>query len=839
MPTNKLSTDTARLIGSAASITSPCAVVKELLDNAIDAGASAVEIALAPNTLDTIRVRDNGRGIPLNDLIKLGRPAHTSKLAAFAELTSGRVQTLGFRGQAMASICTAAVAVTVISKTADEPVATKRQISVHGGGNGTPVSAPTGTTVQVNGLFGNMPPRKQFLLKESKKNMSRVKELLMAYVLASADLRIVLKVWGEEKQVAKYGYTRERDLKQSVLEVFGATVAANGETHRFANADALENTFTLMAFLPNVKSDLKIMAGKGAYISVNGRPICSTLGIGKALTSVFKTQMQKNWEARGLAVVHKPLFLLEISCSFASYDANVATMKDDVLFAESKILLKAFEDLCSTIYDKIDISENGGKNIVRCENSEMRTGASMTPPPEKLIAAQMRMACSVNMLRTNSNTTDEETDFQTVEVEIPKRRETTDGKLGASSGAVKGLISKSLRGIEQYFQPKGADFEIATDDTATPPQKVAELGRVLSSPASCPAVRMPLQDVPDSTLNILANISDSASDISSQGGAPRLSALNGTTWSIQSLINRNLLQAPSRGSTSASPPPQLSVPLTRGRQQDRQQVLQRARLPILRTPPPSDPTREEARFVPASHVLGADIRREPSPASSYSSESSVEAGQTRNRTQQQPRVERRALPRAGSGESRVRTAASGATGPGRGMAARARQQVTERPLARRQEYEDSRDAASSETELVSSQTVDYGDVTKQRLLQAAPIYRETDVMQSDAGTPPQPKRQCVGNGRFALTHQPKSVGNTPLVRENVENLPLESIPQSMATWRSVLTTDVGFSDVRILMSLERTLDMYIMNGSFEFSLKDLTRCEVAELEARTRRLCAV
>ncbi|KAJ6787670.1 hypothetical protein PWT90_10778 [Aphanocladium album] len=839
MPIRKLSTDTSRLIGASAGITSPAAVVKELLDNAIDAGGDAVEIAISPNTLDQVRVRDNGRGINLDDLDSLGRPAHTSKLGAFAELATGRVRTLGFRGQALASIAAVADApLQVTTKTTDEPVATRVLLDAQRGGIGKkcpPVSAPTGTTVLAQGLFGNMPARRQFLIKESKNSMGRMKELLMAYVLASADLQIVWKVLGEERQACKFGYTRDRDLKQSVLEVFGAAVAASGETHRFAETVSSERTYTLVAFLPKVAGDdVKVIAGKGSFISVNGRPISSGTVIGKALTGVFKTKMQQVWQQRGLQAVQKPLLLLEVLCRFESYDANVATMKDDVLFADADVLLRTFAKLCDTVYDKQKANSN-----------EQVEPVSLTASAPQLVSAQMRTACTVNMIRTNSNTTDEETDFQTVEVQVPARRQIETS--GNNSESLKQTMPKPTRGIARYFQPTGTDFEIATDDTATPEKPEAELNDILPSQACSPPRRRPLADMPDSTVNILDSTQDSASDVSSQGDAPRLSNLNSTSWSIQSLLNRNMLQVPSRGSTAQASPPPL-VPLTRGQQDSRrQQVLQSARLPILRTPPPSDPTREERQLIAASHVVGPGTRRQPSPASSSSPQSSVPVKETRGSAEQQRREARRTLPNARNEQSRTRGFSSGTARllGRRQPATRPRQQATaERALARRLEYENSSDAASREgggdEEASRPELMDYGSRMRSQLQQAAAaVYRDTEDMDGDVDTGPQPKRRRSESRASMAMRQGNPHCKKPLTTENTENLPLESIPLGMATWCSILRTDISFSDVRISMELIQDLDLYVVDGSLEFGLKNITRADGVELECRLRRFYTV
>ncbi|KAM3554797.1 hypothetical protein ARSEF4850_006284 [Beauveria asiatica] len=767
MPIAKLSAATARLIGSSAGITSPYAVVKELLDNAIDAGADAIEVALSPNTLDQVRVRDNGRGIALDSLDSLGRHAHTSKLTAFEELATGQVRTLGFRGLALASINTVAT-VDVVTRTADEPVATKVRLAANGGIGETsvPVSAPTGTTVQVLGLFRNLRPRRQLLLKEAKKTMTRIKELLMAYALANAVLRINVKVLGDEKQSARFGQTRSRDMKQSVIEVFGAAVAANGQTHRFASA---KGTFTLMAFLPSVNSDQKALAGKGSFISVNGRPICSATGIGKALTGVFKAKLQHNWQQTGLP-----------------------TMRS--FFADSDALLQTFEELCGTIY--------------------------------------------------NENATPE------------------SPKLNRNNG------EHDMHGIERYFQPTGADFEIATDDTATPERPQAEDSSIdLDRPASANFERMPLNDVPDSTLNILAGIDDSPpSDHSSQqgdGGAPpRLSDLHGTSWSVQRLMNQRvaLHNVPFRGTTaSASPPtpPRGRVPQTRGLREDRRQQVahQRGRTlpPVMRTPPPSDSMTEEPRFVDASYVGGWDGGRQPSPASSSSSESGGPAKEAWDREQQQQQQRGLAiigLPSTTNRGNNPRGVVSGVPRMGRLPATRPRQQTTTistttmgRPLARQPEYEADGETVPHQGEVFSPTDSRRASHFGAHLLRADSVDREaSDVESFRGGTPPpQPKRRRAESQAPVQHAKALEAGyaTSRAAEESQSLLPLESIPPSMATWRSVLTTDVDFADVRMLMDLERDVDVYIQSGYMTFGLKNVTRRDAMCLESRMRRICRV
>lgn len=779
MPIAKLNASTARLLGSSVFITSPCAVVKELLENALDAGADAVDVSISNNTLDSIRVRDNGSGVNLEDMDSLGRASHTSKLHAFEELRDGKVQTLGFRGQALASINTISQ-VQIITKTDCEPVGTKLDLKPGVGGVGKrfpPVSARTGTTVQVSGLFYNMPPRKQLLLKENKATMARIKELLVAYVLANANLRICFKVTGDEKQSCQYGQTRDRDMKQAILEVFGATVAANGETHRFA-----QGPFTLLAFLPSLACDQSVIKGKGAFISINGRHMSLATGIGKALTKVFKTKMHQMWQKRGLPTVQQPLLVLAVTCPLASYDVNITTMKDDVLFADQDAVVRAFEGLCVSVYDRAATEEACGRKDNLCEGDA------------EMVAAQMRMGYRVNMMRTNSNATDEDTDVQSIEILIPARRATqSDSTLDPSEAT-----PKAVRGIERYFQP-APDFEIATDASAMPetPTEAALPRAMASSPC-----RMPLGPVTPSTLNSLAGIQ--ASPAYSEGDGPRLSDLHSTSWSIQSLLGRS---APMRGrvvesarlteSTSGSP-----RPLRRGAQ--RQQMVN-AR-PAIHTPPPSDPIQEEG-FVLAREMLRRDVRQ-PSPLSSPSVAEEEEV------------VTRRGLPVQRVAADIRRTVAVPRAGEPRAGYTR---DIAPRP--RRAEHESSHREPTTVSNEVSGEVLQ-GCVggTRGHRSRAESMYDEAEL----AGIQPY-KRPCIEENIY---DEIRPRGGSGIYGENVGEQRLEVIPPGMATWDCVCRVSVRIYDIRAAIDLYRDIDMYIQRGELVPGLSSLPEQDARLLEHR-------
>jgi len=172
----------------------PASVVKELVENALDAGATRIEVRLAGGGVHAIVVRDDGEGMaPEDALLAFGRHA-TSKLADAEGLES--VGTFGFRGEALPSI--AAVArVHVVTRRASDQVATVVDADGEGARAGRPVGAPPGTTVEVEGLFASTPARRKFL-RTPATEVGHVVDVLTRLAVACPSVGIRLEHDGRE-----------------------------------------------------------------------------------------------------------------------------------------------------------------------------------------------------------------------------------------------------------------------------------------------------------------------------------------------------------------------------------------------------------------------------------------------------------------------------------------------------------------------------------------------------------------------------------------------------------------------------------------------------------------
>ncbi|KAF7548447.1 hypothetical protein G7046_g8674 [Stylonectria norvegica] len=355
MPISALPQATVRLLGSSVTLTSPLCLVKELVDNSIDAEATSIQVTISANTVDTILVRDNGNGINVDDFDSLGRRAHTSKLRSFEELQTKGGQTLGFRGEALASANSLAT-VKVTTKTSADPVASQLLLRPGVGGvqKRQPVSAPVGTTVQALKVFENLPVRKQNALKESRKTISKIKGLLHTYALAVPDVKLSFKVQDEPGQAWSYSPPVSATTLEAILQVFGhalvsqcTRVATQSHSSKPIMSQNLREV-TLVGFLPKGDCDFKVVKDKGTFISVDSRPISSTRGIGKKITAILKSYLAR--KASSPRQLTGPFMQLSIECTPGSYDPNVSTLKDELLFGDESKVLDCFRNLCEDLY---------------------------------------------------------------------------------------------------------------------------------------------------------------------------------------------------------------------------------------------------------------------------------------------------------------------------------------------------------------------------------------------------------------------------------------------------------------------------------------------------------
>ena len=177
---NILDSSVYNLISAGEVVERPSSVVKELIENAIDAGASKITLQIEEGGIRSITVTDNGCGMNAANLAKAFLPHATSKLKEAGDLES--IATLGFRGEALASIA-AVSQVTVKTKTADSELGSEMNVSAGKAGEITPCGCNDGTVIKDENLFYNTPVRARFL-KKPKAEEGFVTQTVSALILS-------------------------------------------------------------------------------------------------------------------------------------------------------------------------------------------------------------------------------------------------------------------------------------------------------------------------------------------------------------------------------------------------------------------------------------------------------------------------------------------------------------------------------------------------------------------------------------------------------------------------------------------------------------------------------
>ncbi|EHA58264.1 hypothetical protein MGG_04627 [Pyricularia oryzae 70-15] len=369
MPIAPLPQDAVRLLRAHVVISTPVSVVKELLDNSIDAKATSIEVLVSRNTVDRIEVRDNGVGIETRDFEALGRRGHTSKLKSADELENIGGTSLGFRGEALAAV--AAVAkVTVTTRTAADDTATVFDLLANGKGTlkNTIKSTPVGTTVTASEMFERLPVRKKVAIKEAKSTMVKMKQLLTAYALARPQLKLSIKEIGVAHPCLSYSPRLYATMKAAAACLFGSdlvaqcvemTHKADASTRRRNLADGVVSEppdqcggyIKIDALVPVPGIVPVKISNKGAFFSVDSRPVSASRTVFKKIYSRFKKCISKSLEASDDGKQAKePFIALNIKCPQGSYDVSIGPAKDDVLFTDEQGIIDACDALFENTY---------------------------------------------------------------------------------------------------------------------------------------------------------------------------------------------------------------------------------------------------------------------------------------------------------------------------------------------------------------------------------------------------------------------------------------------------------------------------------------------------------
>ena len=333
----------------------PASVIKELVENSLDAGATRIDVDIEQGGLRLMRVRDNGHGIHPDDLVlALSRHA-TSKIATLEDLE--QVVSMGFRGEALPSIASVS-RFTLTSHGRDSDQAWRIDSDGATVSAAAPAAHPIGTTIEVHDLFFNTPARRKFLRSE-KTEFGHVEEMVRRIALSRFDVEFNLR--HNERAVCRLrGGQQISDSEQRVAELCGAEFLANAFRIEHAAAGLRLHGWIAAPTFSRSQPDRQ-------YFFVNGRMVRDKLA-GHAVRQAYHDVLYHG---------RHPAFVLYFELDPARVDVNAHPAKSEVRFRDSRLV---HDFLFHTVHEALAAARAG--------NAEVAPPTALTAAPNSPQAFQ-------------------------------------------------------------------------------------------------------------------------------------------------------------------------------------------------------------------------------------------------------------------------------------------------------------------------------------------------------------------------------------------------------------------------------------------------------------------
>ena len=317
MKINLLKSDVYNKIAAGEVVEKPFNVVKELVENSIDAGATEIKIEIVGGGLKLIKVSDNGCGIEKSEISNAFASHATSKIKDVEDLNS--ILTLGFRGEALASISSVS-RITLTTKTDADEIGVQVQNEAGNIVSVIDCGCPTGSTFEVCDLFFNIPARRKFL-KKDKLEEADIIDYIQKLILSHPEISFSLKV--NEKTVYTFNSS---NLENAIFTIYGKEVYSNlikvNEENRFFKGNE-EISWVLEGFVgkPKIAKGNK----KDETLFVNGRCVKNQT-VQTAIARAFDAYLMKG---------KYPFYVLNLKVPTNFVDVNVHPTKQEVRFVDN------------------------------------------------------------------------------------------------------------------------------------------------------------------------------------------------------------------------------------------------------------------------------------------------------------------------------------------------------------------------------------------------------------------------------------------------------------------------------------------------------------------------
>ncbi len=322
---NVLSPEVYNRIAAGEVVDGPYSVVKELVENSLDAGATEIEIKIEKAGKQSIQISDNGFGIEKDDLLSVFLPHATSKIKRAEDLDF--ISTLGFRGEALSSIGSVAMC-EIVSRAKGCKEAYKISCDGQKMGEVQPATRDEGTTIKVKNLFFNTPVRAKFLHSD-KKEETEITSFITAFILSNPYVRFTYFVDGKIKLHSFGG-----GMEEALAQVYGPRTIS--ECYKI---NAEKNGIHILGF---IGSQNFFKPNKSyQHVFLNGRRIANNC-IQTAMATAYKAYAMKR---------QYPFYVLSINVALDFVDVNVHPNKSDVRFIDSNLVFTTVYKIISSILD--------------------------------------------------------------------------------------------------------------------------------------------------------------------------------------------------------------------------------------------------------------------------------------------------------------------------------------------------------------------------------------------------------------------------------------------------------------------------------------------------------
>ncbi|MBI2786261.1 MAG: DNA mismatch repair endonuclease MutL [Legionella longbeachae] len=369
----------ANQIAAGEVIERPASVVKELLENSLDAGADVISVEVSYGGLNQIKISDNGTGIWAEDL-PLAIAAHaTSKINTLDDLYS--IESMGFRGEALASIASVAK-VTLSSKPAQQKTA--MMLRVHGTEiNISPCARTLGTTIDVIDLFFNAPVRKRFL-KSEKLEFQAIEAVVKRFALSAPGITLTLK--HNEKQILSLpAATSEQARLKRMTRIFGSAFVKEA-----IYLDIEQGGLKLCGWISNI--NFQRSQNDRLWVYINQRMVKDKL-INQALKQAYE----------GLLLPGRfPACVLYFTMNHSEVDVNVHPTKHEVRFQQPRLVFDFFTSQLAAALQSVS-TEN--KTIIHSLFTQQNREYSQTvyEPHPQITVSDSSINRSINRIATETS----------------------------------------------------------------------------------------------------------------------------------------------------------------------------------------------------------------------------------------------------------------------------------------------------------------------------------------------------------------------------------------------------------------------------------------------------